>query len=210
MSGRAGGSDDHVARMPGVDHMSKTNQPVVIMAWFQYWRIECQQCGLLFSGLGGPNLNWSNPAREEPQWFSQILLLARQGAAHLANFVRRPYCSLVYPVAILRLLSMRLHPCAEITPPPTPTHHHFIAELFLPGRSECLPGYPLLPALWAMANFLAEPRTAYARIAGALDWYHRKAVEHWLGEQPDHSPRVMEITNESGQSIFPVYELQQM
>lgn len=209
------------------DHVSKANEPVAIMAWFEYWRIECQQCGIPFSAPGGPNLNWSNPAREEPDWFSQILPLARRGAANLASFVRRPYRPLVSPVAILRLLSMRLCTFTEITPPPAWTHRHCIAELFLPDRSERLPGHPLLPVPWtkqhpvrlvtartilfaALAKFLAEPRAAYARIVGALDWPRRRAVEQWLDQQPDYSARMLEGRREDGQSISLVYELQQM
>ena len=209
------------------DHVSKTNQPVAIKAWFEYWRIECQQCCLPFSAPGGPNLNWSNPAREEPEWFSQILPLARRGAAHLASFVRRPHRSWPSPVKILRLLSMRLYPFAQITPAPAWTPRQCIAELFLPDRSERLPEYPLLPELWteqrpvrlvtarailfaAMANFLAEPKEAYARLVGTLDWSRYRAVEQWLGNQPDRPARMLEESREDGQSISSVYQLQQM
>lgn len=209
------------------NHVSKTNQPVAIMSWFEYWRIECQQCSLLFSNPGGPKLNWANPAREEPEWFSRILPFARKGAAHMATFVRRPHRSLVSPLAVLRLLSMRLDTYAASTPRPEWMPHHCIAELFLPDRSECVSEQPLLPALWteqhpvrlvaartvlfaAMANFLAEPRAAYARIVDALDWRRRSAVKRWLDDQPHHSARILQGSTEGGQSNSGLSHLLQM
>ena len=209
------------------DHVSKTNQPVTIMALFEYWRIECQQCSLPFSDPGGPKLKWSNPAREEPEWFKRILPFARQGAAQLVTFVRRPDRSLLSPVAVLRLLSMRLNTCGASTLRPTWRPHHRIAELFLPARSAYVSEHPLLPAPWtkqhpvrlvtartvlfaAMAKFLADPRAAYARIVGALDWRRRSAVERWWDDLPEHSARILHGISERSQSNSAVSHLQQI
>lgn len=201
------------------DHASRTNEPVAIMAWFEYWRIECQQCRLPFSAPGRPNLNRSNPAREDPEWFGQILPFARRGATLLAAFARRPHRALVSPVAILRLLSMRHTPPG----PAWMTHYgagcdHRIAGFFLPGLTERLCEHPLLPTLWtdrhpvrlvtariillaAMANFLAEPTAAFSRLIGELDWPRRRAVERWLYNLPDHSAQALD----PGRQIRPTF-----
>lgn len=209
------------------DHVSKTNQLVTIMAWFEYWRIECQQCNLPFSNPGGPTLNWSNPAREEPEWFNRILPFARRGAAQLATFVRRPHHSLVSPVAVLRLLSMSLKTRTASTPRLARKPHHCIAELFLPERPERVSERPMLPGLWterqpvrlvtartvlfaALAKFLADPTAAYARIVGALDWRRRIAVERWLGDLPDHSTRILLGSRNGSQSNSGVSHLLQL
>jgi len=98
------------------DHARRTNEPVAIKAWFEYWQIECRQCALPFSSPGGPNLNRSNPAREQPEWFSQILPSAQRGASQLKAFIRTPHRASVSPLAILRLLSMHLGPPASTEP----------------------------------------------------------------------------------------------
>lgn len=199
-----------------------TDQPVAIMAWSEYWQIECQQCGHLFSNSGRPNLSRVNPAREDLEWFARILPFARRGAAHLATYVRRPRHTLVSPVAFLRLLSMRLGP-----PAPGPTQmppcgedgHHRIAELFLPDLHDRLRKHPLLPSPWternpvrlvtaraillaALANSLADPRGAYARIVGSLDWTRRRAVEHWLDNQPQQLALVLDPGRQAGRSAI--------
>ena len=196
------------------DHVRHTSEPVVIMAWFEYWRIECPLCRIPFSPNDGPKLDRCNPVREEPNWFAQILPYARRGAAQLATFVRQPYGSSVSPVSILRLLSMRLTHSAFAAPRSTACSaeddgggHHCIAELFVAGLEPLLHREPLLPTLWterrpvrlvtartilfaAMAKFLADPRAAYARIVRALDRRSRATVDRWFRGLPEHSARV--------------------
>jgi hypothetical protein len=196
------------------DHLRRTNKPVAIKAWFEYWQIECQQCALPFSAPGGPNLNRSNPAREEPEWFGQIMPLARRGAAQIKAFARMPYSASVSPVAILRLLSMRRGHSILAKPEgtwETPRYadgDHCIAEFFLPGLRELLHQDSLLPKLWteqrpvrlvsartilyaAMANFLAEPGASYSRTVDALVGSRRTAVEQWLRHLPQHSAKIL-------------------
>jgi hypothetical protein len=195
-------------------HARSTAEPVAIKAWFEYWQIECQQCTLPFSPPAGTNINRCNPAREEPEWFGQILPSARRGAAQLKRFVLTRHRPSVSPIAILRLLSMRLGPPASTEPwLPWPTRrrsgsHHCIAELFLPGLQERLNQHPLVQTLWterrpvrlvtartilyaAMANFLADPMAAYRHTVDALAWPRRQAVERWLDQLPEHSVRVL-------------------
>lgn len=216
-------------------HVRQTEQPVAIKAWFEYWRIECRQCGLPFSPPGGPNLQQSDPLREEPEWFEQILPYARQGAGQLATFVRRPYGALISPIAILQLLSMRLGASASVAPElkcgwpdEGPGDHHCVAEFLLPGLRERLSEYPLLPALWtekspvrlvtartilfaAMANFQIDPRAAYTRIIASLSWPKRFAVERWLLTLPDYSARVLApVSRVASNTANPVSHLQQM
>jgi hypothetical protein len=214
------------------DHARRTDEPVAIKAWFEYWQIECQQCALPFSSPGGPNLNRCNPAREELEWFGQIMPLARRGAAQLKAFVRTPYRPSISPVSILRLLSMRLGPFVAAEPEPLWADHHHpgdhcIAELFLPGLRERLHRDPLLPTLWtearpvrlasarsilyaAMAIFMADPRAAYARTVDALGRSRRRAVESWLDHLPDHSARVLHPERAHDRPLALVSHLPQM
>jgi hypothetical protein len=215
------------------EYIRRTDKPVAIKAWFEYWQIECQQCALPFSAPGGPNLNRSNPAREEPEWFGQIMPLARRGAARVKAFAHTPYGASVSPVAILRLLSMHLAPSVSTEPklalddPHYSGGHHCIAELFLPGLRERLHQDPLLPTPWteqrpvrlvtartilyaALANFLAEPRAAYNRTVDALAWSRRKAVERWLDHLPQHAAQILNPKPEGYQGNDRVSHLQQM
>ena len=117
-----------------------------------------------------------------------------------------------------------------LMPPWTPADdgaggHHCIAELFVPGLPERLREHPLLPTVWterqpvrlvtartilfaAMANFLADPKAAYARIAASLGWTGRSAVERWLLRLPDHEARILAPRGKGGAGC--VSQLQQM
>ena len=130
-------------------YRATTRVPVAIRAWFEFWQIECDNCGSPFSPAGAPKLNRVNPAREEPLWFESLRRSARIGARKLADFVRRPFTTGWSPVIILRLLSMRFD-----TGPPADRRlrddvaQRRVAELFVPG----------LAARWRL-NLVPEPWT---------------------------------------------------
>jgi hypothetical protein len=87
-------------------HASTTTKPVAIKAWFEFWRIECLHCRIPFTSVATPSLlRRCNPAREYPEWFSQILPMpgsAARGsrlspAGRWAFHFRRRLCLICYP-----------------------------------------------------------------------------------------------------------------
>jgi hypothetical protein len=89
-------------------HAGTTPEPVAIKAWFEYWQIECAYCRVPSASIAAPNLRRCNLAREDPEWFNQILPAARLGVARLAQFAYRPLGVTLAPPVVLNLLTMRL------------------------------------------------------------------------------------------------------
>lgn len=71
-------------------HAGMTSEPMAIKAWFEYWQIECAHCRIPFASMAPMNLRRCNLAREDPEWFNQILPAVRMSALRLADFARRP------------------------------------------------------------------------------------------------------------------------
>jgi TniQ len=135
-------------------HRTATPLPVAIRAWFEFWHIECGNCGGPFSPPSAARLNRCNPAREEPIWFESLRPAARAGARRLAEFAQRPFKAGCSPVNILRLLSMRFDAIRFAS---TPTTCYVAAELFATRRLAEL-FVPGLADRWH-ANLLPEPWT---------------------------------------------------
>jgi hypothetical protein len=126
--------------VPRSSRARTTTEPVAIKAWFEFWRIECLHCRVPFTSVATPNLlRRCNPAREYPEWFTQILPIARIGGQRLAAFSNRPLGVPLSPTAVLNLLSMRLNirvTAAGYGAAPDTVgwaNYHCVAELFRSG-----------------------------------------------------------------------------
>ena len=142
-----------------------------------------------------PDLRRCNPAREDPEWFNQILPAARVGGARLALFARRPLGVALAPTAILNLLSMRLGGRQSWST------SNCVAELFVPGLQDRM-SPDLIPKTWrarepvrlvdartillaAMAAFFDNVGRAFAQITDAARATMGPTIDRWLcGLQP--------------------------
>ena len=168
-------------------HLASYAHPVVLRAWFEFWRVECQACQSLLSSLRKLVLDRCNPAREYPNWFSGIMPAARRGADRLHAFARRPFSVMPSPVAVLCLLSKPL-------PTGWPDDDglfrygpHRVADLFVSGLGELTrEAGVLVPDAWTakkpvrlvtarvillagLSHFLADPAASFDRVQGAAD-----------------------------------------
>jgi TniQ len=206
-------------------HASTTIEPVAIKAWFEFWRIECLHCRIPFTSVATPNLlRRCNPAREYPEWFSQILPIARIGGQRLAAFARRPLGIPLSPTAVLNLLSMRLNmrmTAADYRAAPDTVswgNYHCVAELFVPGRAKLLSDEHLVPEIWtdrkpvrlvtartilfaAMAAFFADVRLGFRRITDRASATMMVVVDRWFDELPSVSRELLATPNRGGSVV---------
>ena len=162
-------------------HNASHGRSVVLRAWFEFWRIECQNCQNQVSSLGTASLSRCDPTREYPNWFIGIMPAARRGAAQLHTFARRPFSSTLSPVAVLCLLSKPLPqgwPCDGFIR----CGHYRVADLIVPGLSGLTrEAGILIPGIWTtkkpvrlmtartillagLAHFLADPAASFRRV----------------------------------------------
>jgi len=194
-------------------HGAATSLPVAIKAWFEYWQIECSQCRTPFESLVRPDLRRCNPAREDPEWFNQLLPAAKAGGARLAGFARRPLNVALAPTAVLNLMSMRLglawwtSGVADYNPHLDWAGSHCIAELFVPGLQQRM-SQELIPRTWttkdpvrlvaaraillaAMEAFLQGAANAFTRVTRAATATTAINLERWLAKLPPHSRQLL-------------------
>jgi hypothetical protein len=195
-------------------HASRTTEPVAVKAWFEFWQIECSQCQIPFTPIAKPDLRRCNPAREHPEWFSQILPIARIGGRRLADFARRPLRVVLPPTAVLNLLSMRLrtdtYPAVHGagSAPSRWDNYHCLAELFVPGLRERLSEDPLVPGTWtarkpvrlvtartilfaAMAEFFADATIGFKRVTESATATMMVVVDRWFNGLPPQSRELL-------------------
>jgi hypothetical protein len=194
-------------RMCRAVHASTTTEPVAIKDWFEFWRIECLHCRAPFAPAVKPDLRRCNPAREYPEWFSQILPIARIGGQMLAAFARRPLGVPLSPTAVLNLLSMRLSirvtAADYLTTPDTArwANYRCVAELFVPGLADLSSDEHLVPEIWtdrkpvrlvtartilfaAMAAFFADARLGFRRITERSSATMMVVINRWFNGLP--------------------------
>ena len=194
-------------------HGATTSLPVAIKQWFEYWQIECSQCRIPFKSVVRPNLRLRNPAREDPEWFSQLLPIAKAGGARLADFTKRPPDAALAPTAVLNLVSMRLSVAGWTRVSAGYSHQldwrglHCIAELFVPGLRERM-SQELIPRTWtvkdpvrlvaaravllaAMEIFLQDASQAFTRVTQAAAGTTTATLDRWLGNLPPHSRHLL-------------------
>lgn len=181
---------------------------VVLRAWFEFWRIECQECQKPMSSLGAAILNKCNPALEYPRWFSSVMPIARRGAARLHAFARRPMNVTLSPVSVLCLLSRPL-PLKQLENDFLRYGPYRVADLFVPGLSELTREEgTLIPETWTtkkpvqlvtariillagLSNFLNDPPASIRRVQDAMDRRRGSFLDHWIETLPPHAQSLL-------------------
>ena len=223
-----------VCRACDAFHRTQTAQKVQLKGWFEYWTLECAACRRPLSPLTRPKLKIANPQREDPGWYSEILTHARHGASEVMRYARNPRFFAFSPIACLELLSKRTGP------PPYKAHkpnvkllgilnpaNHCIAELLIPGLSDKLDQSPLIPSRWrldrpirdvtsrtlllaALAIFLANPASAWAKIQDRICYIKSVEIADWLSGQPQHFSRLLSPDSIRATREYHVSQLQQL
>ena len=184
-------------------HIASHGRSVVLRGWFEFWRIECQNCKRRMSSLEKPKLSRCNPAREYPNWFAGIMPAARRGADQLHTFARRPFSSPLSPVAVLCFLSKPL-PRGWLSDGLVRCGHYRVADLIVPGLSDLTSeaGF-LVPGIWTakkpvrfvtartillagLSHFLADPAASLRRVQDVTGFGPGSLCERWLNTLPPH------------------------
>jgi hypothetical protein len=185
-------------------HAGATAEPVGIMSWFEFWQIECLECRLPFSTNVKPDLPWSDPARDYPEWFSKLLPVARKGGRRLEVFARCPIGRQLAPVAVLNLLSIPLRRRLvgyRSSYDRNWGQYHRTAELFVPGLRTLSSEHQLIPKAWtsrkpvrlvtaraillaAMAAFFVNVRHSFRRVTETAFGGTLASVRRWFNALP--------------------------
>ena len=199
-----------VCRACDAFHRTQTAQKVQLKGWFEYWTLECAACRRPLSPLTRPKLKIANPQREDPGWYSEILTHSRHGASEVMRYARNPRFFAFSPLACLELLSKRTGPLRYNAYKPNVKlrgilnpENHCIAELLIPGLSDKLDQSPLIPLRWrsdhptkdvtartlllaALALFLANPASAWAKVQERICYTKGVEIDFWLSRQSPH------------------------